>query len=100
MYRFTIGQDGKGRDFARAEWSGQSHEVRSRNGAAMGLARALRDAGAPDGPIEAYGQPGDLRWSHASLHELARWTLVETDRGITRALWRPFPDIRPTSQAV
>jgi hypothetical protein len=48
--------------------------------AARKLARDMVAAGEPDGPIEARGIDGKLRYTVSSLHAFAKFTLVENPR--------------------
>lgn len=52
----------------------------SRSCAARKLARFLVEAGEADGPIEAYGPDGALRYRVNSLYAFAQSTLVENPR--------------------
>lgn len=48
--------------------------------AARKLARAMIDAGAEDGPIEARGTDGRLRYTVKSLAAFAKFTITENPR--------------------
>lgn len=81
----------EGADICGAFFHGREFAATSRNGATMRLARQLVEAGAPDGPVEARGADGRLRFTSPSLHGLARWTIEEGDRGIRQRRWKPSP---------
>lgn len=87
----TLREGRDGLDVAEAVHAGETFTATSRNGATMKLARALLEAGAPDGPIEARGTDGKLRFTSPSLHRLGRWTIEESDRGIRQRRWKPSP---------
>lgn len=75
VHRFTIGTErNSGTDTAECG----PYVARSlRSCAARKLARVMVEAGEPDGPIEARGTDGKLRYRVNSLHGFAKRTLVE-----------------------
>ena len=78
---------------AECEVDGRRYSARSRHGAPCELARVLVSAGVPDQPVEVrqIGIKGCT--TRRSLHELARWTYVETATvPLRRARWKPLPD--------
>lgn len=102
MISITISQRTDGTDVAETSLNGETVSVASRHGAAMALARRLVAAGVADGPVEASGRDGALRWTSPSLHRLAEWALGDTERGIVRRRFVPntrFPDSRDPQEA-
>jgi hypothetical protein len=77
-----------GADIAEAEHDRQPFRAVSRHGATMALARLLKAAGVPDGPWQAIGTDGRLRFYGPSLHRLAALTIADSDDGRLRVV--PF----------
>lgn len=88
----TAGSDGWGT--ATATVAGQNFDARSRNGAIFALCRVLVAAGIPDAPWQAINtaRPDTVSLRGASIHESAKLTVREGDRGGPRFVrWTPGP---------
>lgn len=61
----------------------------ARGSAAHDLARIMIAAGEPDGPVEARGEDGVLRYRVRSLAAMGKFTVAENP-SVRRVRWRPF----------
>jgi hypothetical protein len=87
-YRFVVSSESRtARDMA--EWSdsarGRVITTSARSCAARKLARLLVENAEPDGPVEAVGPAGDVRYTVGSLYAFAKGTIVENPRLGVRA---------------
>lgn len=81
-----------GCEVASGHWNGQDFQAVTRTGAIMAVCRAMRFAGRPDcawqsvdcvtGVVGLYGN---------SLHNISKFTISETDRGMRFVKWAPHP---------
>ena len=78
---------------AECEVDGRRYAARSRHGAPNELARVLVSAGVPDQPVEMRQVGINGCTTCRSLHQLARWTYVESATvPLRRGRWKPLPD--------
>jgi hypothetical protein len=70
---------------------GDLRAVSAKSCAARKLVRMMIEAGAEDGPVEARGLDGRLRYTVRSLHAFAKYALTENPR--PRLIrWTPYPN--------
>lgn len=86
-HTITVGTDPK--TFADVASCGEYTARSARGCAARNLARTMMDAGEADGPIEARGPDGAVRYRVRSLFAFAGRTLVEGPR-LHTVRWRPL----------
>lgn len=94
LHTFTISTDAKHRDCAA---SGDLIATSSRGCAARALSRMLVEAEAPEGPIEARGTDGRLRYTVRSLYAFAQTDLTEDPLRVRR--YRAFPGVGVRAEA-
>ena len=96
----TLREAKEGADRSSAFFNGEALTAISRNGSTMKLARRLVAAGAPDMPVEVWGEDGRLRFTSRSLHALARSTITESKRGLSVQRWQPRHDAENINASV
>jgi len=76
-FLIIVSHKSDGTDVATGCYGGRVFTKATRRGAEMAVARALRDAGAPDGPWESQGAGRRPRLTGPSLHRLAKFIIHE-----------------------
>lgn len=94
IHTFTISTNHKHHDVAT---SGDLIATSARGCAARKLARMLVEAEAPEGPIEARGTDGRLRYTVRSLYAFAQTDLTEDPLRVRR--YRAFPGVGVRAEA-
>jgi hypothetical protein len=109
MIEFQIGQErynsteavggekiaivGAVRDTAETMWNGRRFRAAGNNGATCKLCRVLVAAGCPDGPWTAM-RDGKPAFYGPSVHQWAKWSIVDSEAGLKRIRYQPHPRAR------